>query len=283
MSNSNPSPSNSGVLIEAIKQIGKILQDIVNKLGGYPFFLFGIACMLLCIVSLIAIGLLPNTYQLTWIPYSLLSFGFVLVMLSGILTPPTLPNQNLVNNISAIPVFNNSMGRATMFLSVAGMITGFLSWLGFGEGAIELGNYNLLLFLVTGTFTGILLGIVLTSIDFQGWLVVGFLVYMIYATGAMFCLLPLFAISFFGFNNNWGYTIGLLVGGAIGIMVSIPTYMFVKGKGRFDIDFSYLTGLNRIDSIEKIDVHKIEPVVYMVIFGVGGALTGIILGGKLYG
>jgi len=77
-------------MVEGIKQAGKILIEIVKNLKNHPLFLFGIASMLLSIISFVAIILKPiNIPQgLTWFPYVLLIFGLLII----IFYPPQLRN-----------------------------------------------------------------------------------------------------------------------------------------------------------------------------------------------
>ena len=79
---------------EGVKQVGKVLQNIVAQLSGQPTFLFGIAAMLLAIVGVIALALLPNLpTSLTWFPYALLVFSSILIGFAYLKTPPRSRRQ----------------------------------------------------------------------------------------------------------------------------------------------------------------------------------------------
>jgi hypothetical protein len=67
-------------IVEIIKQTGKTLQDIVERLKGHPVLLFGIACMMLSIISLAISLFSPPSDFFKWFPYSLLIFGLLLVL-----------------------------------------------------------------------------------------------------------------------------------------------------------------------------------------------------------
>jgi len=69
---------------DGIKQVGKILSEIVSNLKDYPVFLFGIASMLIAIISIwvIAFASVPIPEFLAWFPYALLIFGIVIIILA---------------------------------------------------------------------------------------------------------------------------------------------------------------------------------------------------------
>ncbi len=94
MSGSN-SPIND-VGSASVKEVGKILQNIIPYLRKQPVFLFGIACMLLAIIGLVILALVPNApTSLTLFPYALLIFGVILIVISTIARPYYLQNPGV--------------------------------------------------------------------------------------------------------------------------------------------------------------------------------------------
>lgn len=69
---------------EGIKQLGKLLSEIISNLKDYPVFLFGIASMLMAIVSIwiIAFASISLPESLNWFPYALLLFGILVIIVS---------------------------------------------------------------------------------------------------------------------------------------------------------------------------------------------------------
>src|SRR5215213_9851079 len=95
----DPNTPEKNMTSESIRQVGKLLQDIITQLKGQPTFLFGIAAMLLAIVGVIALAFVPNLpSSLTWFPYALLVFGIVLISFAYLKTP-LKPKQQRLNGI----------------------------------------------------------------------------------------------------------------------------------------------------------------------------------------
>lgn len=69
-----------------IKQFARILSEIVSNLRGHPVLLFGLASMILGIVSIwvLSFATIPLPERLMWFPYALLGFGITIILIAPI-------------------------------------------------------------------------------------------------------------------------------------------------------------------------------------------------------
>ncbi len=134
---------------DGIKQAGKILSEIVSNLKDYPVFLFGIASMLIAIISIwvIAFASVPLPEFLTWFPYALLLFGIVVIIIAPLNSAHKInSSDNVTESYAALDIsvstkwLTTRLGRVNVVLCGINLLWGVYLGNKVGSGLNSLWN-----------------------------------------------------------------------------------------------------------------------------------------------